>query len=108
MLQFPISGKEGPRTIAYYAVVVLLSALAVGLWIAVSRRQQASADGGRWWPLGLGLAAMLLAGGPFLLTGLEVSLAYPANRFTLPFMLGVSLILAGLLAFAPTIPCACG
>jgi hypothetical protein len=35
---------------------------------------------------------MLLAGGPFLLTGLVVSLAYPANRFTLPFMLGASLL----------------
>jgi hypothetical protein len=101
VLQLPISGQDGPRTIAYYAVVVLLSALVVGLWIAASRRRQISSHSGRWWPLGLGLAAMLLAGGPFLLTGLEVSLAYPANRFTLPFMLGVSLFLAGLLAFVP-------
>jgi hypothetical protein len=101
VLQLPIAGREGPRTIAYYAAVVLLSALAVGLWIAVSRRRRAPTDGGEWWPLGVGLAAMLLAGGPFLLTGLEVSLAYPANRFTLPFMLGVSLLLAGLLAFLP-------
>jgi hypothetical protein len=45
---------------------------------------------------------MVLAGGPFLLTSLEVSLAYPANRFTLPFMLGVSIFLAGLLAFVPS------
>ena len=45
----------------------------------------------------MGLVAILLAGGPFLLTGLEVTTAYPANRFTLPFMLGVSLVLAGLL-----------
>jgi len=100
VLKLPISGTEGPRTIAYYAVVVLLSALAVGLGIAAGRRPQASADSGQRWPVGLGLGAILLAGGPFLLTGLEVSLAYPANRFTLPFMLGVSLLLAGLLAFA--------
>jgi hypothetical protein len=38
---------------------------------------------------------------PFLLTGLEVTIAYPANRFTLPLMLGVSLVLAGLLALTP-------
>jgi hypothetical protein len=54
VLQFPISGKEGPRTLAYYAVVVLLSAVVVGVWISLSRRQRASADGGRWWPMGLG------------------------------------------------------
>ena len=36
-----------------------------------------------------------------LLTGLEVTIAYPANRFTLPFMLGVSLLLAGLLMYLP-------
>ena len=44
---------------------------------------------------------MLLAGGPFWLTGLDITLAHPANRFTLPFMLGVSLLLAGLLEFLP-------
>jgi hypothetical protein len=44
---------------------------------------------------------MVLAGGPFLLTGLEVTTAYPANRFTLPFLFGVSFVLAGLLMHVP-------
>ena len=44
---------------------------------------------------------MLTAGGPFWLTGLDVTLAYPANRFTLPFMLGASLLFGGLLSLLP-------
>jgi hypothetical protein len=44
---------------------------------------------------------MLVAGWPFWLTSVPVSLGYPANRATLSFMLGVSLLLAGLLALLP-------
>jgi hypothetical protein len=42
-----------------------------------------------------------MAGGAFWLAGLNITLAFPANRFTLPFMLGVSLVLAGLLELIP-------
>ncbi|HAV78107.1 MAG TPA: hypothetical protein DCX53_12225, partial [Anaerolineae bacterium] len=49
----------------------------------------------------LGLFFLPFAGIPFWTTGLVVSLAHPASRFTLPFMLGVSLILAGLLELIP-------
>jgi len=101
VLKLPTLGQDGPRTIAYYAAILLLCAVVVGLGFAAIRRRETPTRDGRLWPLGLGLAGMALAGGPFLLTGLEVSLAYPANRFTLPFMLGVSLVLAGLLAYLP-------
>ena len=50
---------------------------------------------------GLGILAVLVAGWPFWLIGFEPSLAWPANRFTLPFMLGVSLILMGLISLIP-------
>jgi len=53
------------------------------------------------WAIGLGVLMVLLAGWPFWLTGVPVSLGYPANRATLSFMLGVSLLLAGLLALLP-------
>lgn len=97
--QFPRAVQHGPRTVAFYIAVVVLTGLVVGLCFVVTRRGSLRAPRGEWWPVGLGLAAMLMAAGPFLLTGLEVTIAYPANRFTLPFMLGVSLVLAGLLAF---------
>jgi hypothetical protein len=53
------------------------------------------------WAVGLGLFILLVAGWPFWLTGVPVSLGFPANRATLSFMLGVSLVLAGFLAFLP-------
>jgi hypothetical protein len=52
-------------------------------------------------PVILGLLALFIAGGPFWLTDLGVALVYPGDRFTLPFMLGASLILAGIFAWAP-------
>ncbi len=48
------------------------------------------------WMIGLGIFALLLSGWPFWLVGFVPSLAWPASRFTLPFMFGVSLIFAGI------------
>lgn len=49
----------------------------------------------------VGLLALFIAGGPFWLTDLKVGLVFPNDRFTLPFMLGASLLLAGLIAWLP-------
>ncbi|MFH1185030.1 MAG: hypothetical protein V1755_08330, partial [Chloroflexota bacterium] len=100
VFQFPTAVRDGPRTVAFYVAVIVLTGLVVGVYFVLRRRGNPGSPRGEWWPVGLGLAAMLMSGGPFLLTGLEVTIAYPANRFTLPFMLGVSLVLAGLLALA--------
>jgi len=54
-----------------------------------------------YWAIGLGLFVLLVAGWPFWLTGVPVSLGFPANRATLSFMLGVSLLLGGLLSLLP-------
>ena len=59
---------------------------------------------GRRWallPLGIGVLALFIAGGPFWLTDLKIGLAFPSDRFTLPFMLGVSLVIASLIYLAP-------
>ncbi|MEW6242159.1 MAG: hypothetical protein AB1564_15250, partial [Chloroflexota bacterium] len=47
--------------------------------------------------ISLGLVSIFFAGWPFWLIDFPPSLAHPASRFTLPFMFGVSLLLAGLL-----------
>jgi hypothetical protein len=54
-----------------------------------------------YWMIGLGLVGMLLGGGPYWLATLEVNLSFPASRFTMSFMLGVSLLVAGLVYLAP-------
>ncbi len=53
------------------------------------------------WMIGLGIFALLLSGWPFWLVGFVPSLAWPASRFTLPFMFGVSLIFAGIINLIP-------
>jgi hypothetical protein len=53
------------------------------------------------WAIGLGLFAVLLAGWPFWLIGFTPSLAWPASRFTLPFMLGIGLIFTGVAMLIP-------
>jgi hypothetical protein len=54
-----------------------------------------------FWMIGLGVFAILLSGWPFWLIGFVPSLAWPASRFTLPFMFGVSLIFAGVIGLIP-------
>ena len=49
----------------------------------------------------VGAVALLLAGAPFYLTNVPFSLDFAYDRFTLPFMLGVSLVLAGIFEFLP-------
>ena len=49
----------------------------------------------------LGIIAALLAGIPFWLTGLPVSLGFPANRATLSFMLGSVFFLVGIISLIP-------
>ena len=51
--------------------------------------------------LALGIFSALLAGVPFWLTGLPVSLGFPANRATLPFVFGSVFILLGLISLLP-------
>jgi hypothetical protein len=102
VFQFPRGSTAGPLTASFYVLVVLGLGVLAALLLArlnddptVERRRQ-------WiWPVGLGLVAMLTAGGPYWLASLEMTLGFPANRFTISFMLGVSLLIAGLLELLP-------
>jgi len=96
---------HGVRTIILYAVVMVIVLLLL-LYVLRHIAQHpfgTEQDGpsNPLYPILLGLFMLPFAGAPFWSTGLEVSLAHPASRFTLPFMLGVSLILAGLLELIP-------
>ena len=48
-----------------------------------------------------GVLALGVAGGPYLLIKLPILISFPNDRFTLSFMIGASLVLAGLLALIP-------
>ncbi|MEW6286726.1 MAG: hypothetical protein AB1509_10905 [Chloroflexota bacterium] len=89
---------------SYYLVVALVVMIAAAGFLLVPREavkplRKNVADS--LWMIALGGLAALLAGGPFWLIGFAPSLNWPASRFTLPFMLGVALIFAGLISLIP-------
>ncbi|MBI5294116.1 MAG: hypothetical protein HY869_01485 [Chloroflexi bacterium] len=95
--QLPNPVVHGPRTLALYAGVL---ALVLGAVAALFWWRQDEDPGKRWeggWFVALGLVMLPFASAPFWLTDLPVALAFPANRATLPSMLGVAFILAGLI-----------
>jgi hypothetical protein len=81
------------------ALALLLSAL-----FLMSRGRTDSQAGKQSWALGVvgvGVLALLLGGGPSWSIEVLPQLIFALDRFTLPFLLGVSLLLAGLLAWLP-------
>ena len=101
IFRFSRGDLGGLRTTIYYIAVIILSGVLVALFLFNDQKQNEGKQNSYYWPIVLGIIAMVMAGGPFWLAGLDVSLAFPANRFTLPFILGVSLLLAGILEFVP-------
>jgi hypothetical protein len=95
------TGLGGLRITLLYLAVIIFTGIIVALINVSSRKVDEIKPNADLWPIGLGLIAALFAGGPFWLAGLDITLGFPANRFTLPFILGVSLILGGLLEFVP-------
>ena len=102
IFQFPDLSVGGPVTLVFFASIVLIIGLIVILGLGRIRTDEPQSIKARaLWPIGLGFAAMLLAGGPYWLAKLELTLGFPASRFTISFILGVSLLLAGLLELFP-------
>ncbi|MFT3892519.1 MAG: hypothetical protein QM730_12860 [Anaerolineales bacterium] len=96
------TSTHGIRTIALYGVVTL-TVLGAALFYLFKQSRDAENKSDNWNAILLGLFLLPFAGVPFWATGLEIDLAHPASRFTLPFMLGVSLIFAGLLEWIPNV-----
>ena len=101
IFMFPDFSAYGPRLTLVYVVILLLTG--IGLYELAKRFKES--DHSNWgfsiqW-IGLGLLAMLFAGIPFLITDLPLRLTFPNSRFTLPFALGVALLLMALLELLP-------
>jgi hypothetical protein len=103
VFHMPDLATDGPRTTLVYGGVTLVTygvVIAALFWKQVLGAER-SASRDAFWAMGLGVFILMVAGWPFWLTGVPVSLGYPANRATLSFMLGVSLLLSGLLSLLP-------
>ncbi len=105
IFQFPNFAVDGIRTFAVYAfVVILVAALTLSALKYQPAQDNSRADtssGLVRWMFALGFVMLALAGPPFWLTNVPVSLGFPANRATLAFMLGASFIFAAALELIP-------
>ncbi|RPI93108.1 MAG: hypothetical protein EHM40_10855 [Chloroflexi bacterium] len=99
--QGPNPAVHGRLTLGAFAFVCLATAafLLIQSWRKTDQEVKPKRD--LWFAIGLGLFLLPFAGAPFWLTGLSISLSHPASRFTLPFMLAVSLIFAALIELIP-------
>jgi hypothetical protein len=86
-------------TIATIVIIIIVAGLSI--WYLWQNRKDPLGQGGRWSIIFTGLVACILGGVPWWLTELPPSLRFPSDRFTLPFILGVSLIIVGLLGVLP-------
>ena len=105
---FPFEPKSaaelGTRVSILAACLVLLSTLSIAFYLFYFNKPEPSH---RDWinsMFVLGFFAWLFAGVSFWLVGIEAQLHFSADRFTLPFMLGSSLILAALIGLLHSKP----
>ena len=89
---------HGVRTIVLYVIVTLV-VFAIAIFFLFNEREEFKSKKESFYAISLGLFLLPFAGAPFWSTGLSISLAHPASRFTLPFMFAVCLIIAGLIDF---------
>jgi hypothetical protein len=96
-----VSATRYTLLMAITIAVVFLSAL-----LAKSENQPGRKDTYAWGGQALLIAgiALGLAGWPFWLTSVPFSLKFAYDRFTLPYMLGACLFVAGLIALLPWRP----
>jgi hypothetical protein len=87
-------------------IVLLVSLVGLAFFVARFRSETAPAipESDRrpfleWFSVGL--LAILLAGIPFVVANLQIKLVFPFDRFTQPFALGTSLLLAAALELLP-------
>ena len=103
-LTFPDVTELGRANWLRYWVLVTAVAAGIVIYLYKMKRQETNekaASRPALQALGIGLFAMFIAGWPYWGTGLPLALAFPNSRFTLSFMLGVSLLTAALVGMLP-------
>ena len=97
-----------PVSFFIFCILVIFSGLILFFYLAKKYLNNEINISAPWWnkiqPITLGFIALLLAGGPLWLTNLPVRLNFPNNRLMIPFMLGSSLLLAGMIDLFAVLP----
>lgn len=106
MFPFESAGVDqvGLRVTILAALLVLASAILIALYLLFFSRSERRERAPVWQMFLLGFASWLFAGGSFWLVGIEPQLHFSADRFTLPFILGSSLLLVAALSLLNSRP----
>lgn len=87
-------------TLMYIIVVLVVAAMAfVYLYNYLKENSEGKQDNSKWAKEAslVGIYALLVGGWPFWSTNLPIELRFPWDRFTIPMMLGTSLLLVGII-----------
>ncbi len=94
----------GPRTTAAALGLAFVALLIIGIYLYAFVRPAQSDRAWTRQAFILGAGAWISAGGSFWLVGIQTQLHFSLDRFTLPFMLGSSLLVAGLVGLLAARP----
>jgi hypothetical protein len=104
-LTLPFSPDESRLVYYSYLLICLIMIILVFIYLywsmTISSASQPTLRRAMFQMIATGILAMFMAGWPFWMTGLEVAPSYWNSRFTMPFMLGVSLVFTGLINLIP-------
>ncbi len=98
---------EGSKSLILYTGVIAVTSLLLGTYMFLAgdpSKDKPPSSGERTWPWQMvitGLLALFIAGWPFWITQLPMTLDFPNDRFTLPMAFGSSLTLLGLISVIP-------
>ena len=94
----------GRSTMSLYAGIVLAVLGGLAPFLLRQREEENAPKNDRRWAWNavlIGILGLLIAGLPFWLTGLQIGLRFPNDRFSISFMLGACFFLTGLLGVIP-------
>ncbi|HSM25866.1 MAG TPA: hypothetical protein VK856_13470, partial [Anaerolineaceae bacterium] len=93
-------GQRAWMVVLIFTLILLAFVLLVIYWIE-RQREHLIFKNAYLKSLWISLIAVVLAGIPFWLTSIPIGLAFPNDRFTLPFILGVSIFWISLMMLLP-------
>jgi hypothetical protein len=94
----------GQRVVILSAAIVLVSTISLAIYFLLFHKQEQTERNWVKEMFLLGLGMWLFAGGSFWMVGIEPQLHFSADRFTMPFMLGSSLLVAALIGLIGSKP----
>ncbi len=94
---FPNKTEFGARSTLVFFLICAAVCVVSGVFLFLFRKARDGKTRQDLEMIGIGVLAILLAGQPFWLTESPINFIFQNGRYTLPFMPGISLFLAGIL-----------